>query len=105
KTLQEKISEGEKSFQEQQSQLDKLSTKVNAERIERKESKSFSEVLGEALTEATDNIAKFERKEIKGFTLDIKAVGDVTTSNVTGGSRYGQVWPQASALIRAVKFT
>lgn len=95
KALQDKISEGEKAWQEAkkslQDQHDKLSAKVNAPRIENTSQKSFGQVLGEALTEATDNIAKFERKEIKGFTLDIKAVGDVSTGNVTGGSRYGQL--------------
>ena len=30
-------------------------------------------------------------KETKSFALELKAVGDMGTANVTGGSRYGQV--------------
>lgn len=88
KALQDKVSEGEKSWQDQ---FNQLSAKVNSPKIEASGNKSFAQVIGEALTEATDDIAKFERKETKGFTLDLKAVGDVATGNVTGGSRYGQI--------------
>ena len=55
------------------------------------EVKSFEVQLKEALEEQTDNIAKFQRKETKGFSIELKAVGDMSTGNVTGGSRYGQV--------------
>lgn len=47
--------------------------------------------LKSALEEETDNIEKFMRKEIKSFKLELKAVGDMSTGNVTGGSRYGQI--------------
>jgi HK97 family phage major capsid protein len=53
--------------------------------------KSFGEVLGDAITEAGDALEKFRRKETKSVTLDLKVVGDMTTANVTGGSRYGQI--------------
>jgi len=62
--------------------------------------KSFGDVLAETMTEATDDINKFARKEKKSLIIelkgiDTKAVGDVTTGNVTGGSRYGaQFAPQ-----------
>lgn len=52
--------------------------------------KSFNDNLAEAINNATDDIAKFTRKEIKEMSIEIKTVGDMTTSNVTGGSRYGQ---------------
>ena len=56
--------------------------------------KSFEQVLYDTIMEKSDDIAKFERKE-KGYeklVIDLKAVGDIATSNVTGGSRYGQVF-------------
>jgi HK97 family phage major capsid protein len=52
---------------------------------------SFDQVLQKAMEDATDDIAKFTRKETKSLIIDLKAVGDFTTSNVTGGSRWGQL--------------
>lgn len=52
---------------------------------------TFADNLKKSLEDATDSIAKFNRKESKGFAIDIKAVGDMSTANVTGGSRYGQL--------------
>lgn len=54
--------------------------------------KSFDQVIHEALIENTDNLAKFERKETKNLVIELKAVGDMSTANVTGGNRYGQVY-------------
>lgn len=52
-----------------------------------KEQKTFNQYLAEAVSEATDEIKKFERKEIKSFSVEMKAVGDMTVSaNYTGGS-------------------
>jgi HK97 family phage major capsid protein len=54
--------------------------------------RTFEEVLYDTLMEKSDDIAKFERKE-KGherLVIELKAVGDMSTANVTGGSRYGQ---------------
>jgi len=51
---------------------------------------TFEKAIGEALLENEDKIKKFERKEIKNFSIDLKTVGDMTIANVTGGSRYGQ---------------
>lgn len=53
--------------------------------------KSFDQVLAKAMEDATDNIAKFVRKETKSLIIDLKDVGDISTSNVTGGSRWAQV--------------
>lgn len=52
---------------------------------------SFGEVLQKAMEEATDDINKFARKESKSLIIDLKAVGDFSTANVTGGSRWGQL--------------
>lgn len=51
------------------------------------EQKSFNQYLAEAVSEATDDIKKFERKERKSLVIEMKAVGDMTVSaNYTGGS-------------------
>lgn len=57
--------------------------------------KSFTEVFGEALLEKSDNIAKIARGEKNSsfaFELNLKAVGDITTANVTGGTVWGAVY-------------
>jgi HK97 family phage major capsid protein len=53
--------------------------------------KSFDEVLKKAMEDATDDITKFSRKETKSLVIDLKDVGDFSTANVTGGSRWAQV--------------
>lgn len=51
------------------------------------ETKSFNQVLSEAVVEATDDLAKFERKEKKSLIIELKTVGDMTVSaNYTGGT-------------------
>ena len=69
--------------------------KLIAERKElegvKKEKKTFNEALSHAMTEATDDITKFANKEIKEFSIELKDVGDISTANVTGGDRYGQL--------------
>jgi len=74
-------------------EVDKLDVKLGKVTITTPapQTKSFDQVLAEAITEKTDDLEKFSRKEIKSFGIDIKAVGDMSTANVTGGSRYGQV--------------
>jgi HK97 family phage major capsid protein len=54
------------------------------------EPKSFDVVLKESITEKTDDLEKFIRKETKSLVIDLKVVGDMTIGNVTGGTRYGQ---------------
>lgn len=56
---------------------------------------SFEGAIEKAITENNDAIEKFARKETKSLILDlpkfdVKAVGDMTTGNVTSGTRYGQ---------------
>ena len=54
--------------------------------------KSFNDVLADAINENEDNYQEFLRKEKKSFAMELKAVGDMSTANVTGGSRYGQIF-------------
>lgn len=69
--------------------LDILQTRVKgAQRIE-VEAKTFDQRIKEAIEENTDQIQKFNKKEIKKLTIELKAVADVSTANVTGGSVYG----------------
>jgi len=89
KALTDKFEAETKAMQDQH---DKLSAKVNSTRQQEPEVKSFADVLRTTLEDATDDIAKFQRKETKGFALELKAVGDMSTGNVTGGSRYGQIY-------------
>lgn len=61
----------------------------NAKAPEPEKLKSFDERILEAVDKAHDDIEKFKRKEIKKFTLDIKAVGAVSTGNLTGSTTWG----------------
>lgn len=74
-----------------QKHLDTLDVKMQGKGMGMQETKSFGDVLAKAITDSADDIAKFERKETKSFSLELKAVGDMGTANVTGGSRYGQI--------------
>ena len=74
-----------------QKHLDTLDVKLQGKVIGAQETKSFGDVLAKAITDSQDDIAKFERKETKSLILDLKAVGDMSTANVTGGNRYGQI--------------
>lgn len=58
--------------------------------------KSFGDALKEAVEEQNDAVEKFARKERKSLILelkgfDLKTVGDMSTGNVTGGTRYGEI--------------
>ena len=55
----------------------------------KKEVKSFNQVLADTITENTDEVMKFMRKEKKNLIIELKTVGDMTTGNVTGGTVYG----------------
>jgi HK97 family phage major capsid protein len=78
---------------ELKTQVEKLDVKMQKVTIvtPQKQEKSFNQILAEAVEEKTDDLNKFIRKETKSFSLELKAVGDMTTGNVTGGNRYGQV--------------
>lgn len=75
-----------------QEQLDALDVKMQKGGLNvANQKKSFNDVLADAVTENEDSYQKFLRKETKSFSLELKAVGDMSTANVTGGSRYGQL--------------
>jgi HK97 family phage major capsid protein len=75
-----------------QDHADKLDVKLQEKGGKQEEFADFNTELAKALTLKADDIKKLENKEIKNFSLDLKAVGDFTTANVTGGSRYGQIF-------------
>lgn len=86
----------EAEIKEMQSQHDKLSARVGTGFAGKApEAKSFEQVIAETLDANQDKFEKFARKEIKNFDLEFKAVGDMSTANVTGGNRYGQVFAPA----------
>lgn len=66
--------------------FDLLQTRVKSNRREEPEAKSWNTVIKEAIEENTDNIIKFNKKEIKTLSIEIKAPGDVSIGNITGGS-------------------
>lgn len=53
---------------------------------------SFNDSLAKAITEKSQAIEDFRDKKSKSVELELKAVGDFSTANVTGGNRYGQVF-------------
>lgn len=71
--------------------FDVLQTRVKAVKIDTPQSKSFGEELKSAMENQIDEIAKFQRKETKSVVIELKAVGDMSTVNVTGGNLYGQL--------------
>jgi HK97 family phage major capsid protein len=78
-------------LQVMQKHLDTLDKKMQGHNRVEAEKKSFGSILTKAIEEKSDDIAKFERKDISKFSLELKAVGDMSTANVTGGNRYGQI--------------
>lgn len=55
--------------------------------------KSFGDIIKEAVQEKTDDLIKLSRRELKDgkVSIDLKAAADVTTSNVTGGTAWGDI--------------
>lgn len=89
KEMQEKLEATIKGFDEFQAYV-----KNNAKATEQK-NKTFATVLKEAVEEKTDDFAKMARgdKSVKGISidLDLKAVGDMSTANVTGSAVWGAI--------------
>lgn len=76
-----------------QDHADKLDARLKKKaQIIENQTKSFDQALAEQFEEKTDDIEKFLRKEQGRVELDLKAVGDMSTGNVTGGNRYGQLF-------------
>src|SRR5699024_3057741 len=59
----------------------------------KQEKKSFGERIREGVEEKHDEIEKIIRKDsdARKTVIELKAVGDVSTSNVTGGTAYGDI--------------
>ena len=74
-----------------QDHADKLDVKLQANKIVTVGTKSFGQELKDAMESQFDEIEKFQRRESKSVIIELKAVGDFSTGNVTGGSRYGQI--------------
>ena len=74
-----------------QDHADKLDIKLQKSDVRETKGKHINEVLAKAIEDNTDEYEKFVRKETKSFALELKAVGDMSTANVTGGTRYGQL--------------
>lgn len=56
---------------------------------ENKAPETFEQQLKSAIENSYDNIQKMIRKEKKSFDIELKAVGTVTTANVTGSTTWG----------------
>jgi HK97 family phage major capsid protein len=93
--LQEEISKAKGEAQKASVKVDELEKKMNtAGHFSGGNVKSLNEVIKTELEAKTDDIAKFAKKETNRLTLeikgfDVKAVADVSTANVTGGSVWG----------------
>lgn len=92
KTVSVQVTEVKEYAEKLQNHVDSLEMKLNGSAVQNAEKKSFNDVLADAINENEDNYQKFLRKEKKSFAIELKAVGDMSTSNVTGGSRYGQIF-------------
>ena len=88
-TVSVQVTEVKKYAEKLQNHVDPLEMKLNGSAVQNAENKSFNDVLADAINENEDNYQKFLRKEKKSFAIELKAVGDMSTANVTGGSRYG----------------
>lgn len=75
-----------------QDHADKLDIKLKQKDVKEKSKKTFGEQLAYEIEEKTDDLNKFIRKESKYFSFELKAVGDMSTGNVTGGTRYGELF-------------
>jgi len=78
--------------------IDEAIVKFETSRNSQSGEKSFGDVLGKAIEDATDNIEKFGRGEIKKISLDLnvkgvnmKAVGAMGINNVTGGTQWAGI--------------
>lgn len=92
KTVSVQVTEVKEYAEKLQNHVDSLEMKLNGSAVQNAEKKSFNDVLADAINENEDNYQKFLRKEKKSFAIELKTVGDMSTANVTGGSRYGQIF-------------
>jgi HK97 family phage major capsid protein len=65
---------------------------VNKDNPTNKADNSWDSVVRKAVEDNNDDIEKFLRKEKKALIIEIKAVADFSTANVSGGTVYGAVY-------------
>lgn len=53
---------------------------------------TFEKAISEAIEEKHDDIQKFTRGETKKLSIEVKAVADQSTANITGGSVWGSIY-------------
>jgi len=75
-----------------QDHADKLDVKLQKKDVQSKGSESFNDALAAAILEKSADIEAFRDKKTKSVELELKAVGDVSLANVTGGTRFGQIF-------------
>jgi len=71
--------------------IDEYVANKNKKQINEK-GETFEAAVAKTLDDNHDAIQKFARKETKSLSLEVKAVADVSTANVTGGSVWGAVY-------------
>ena len=78
KTANVRIDEMDKALLEAKSENNRI-------KMEAKEAApvSFNQAFATAMDENADNLAKFKSKEIKGFSMELKTVGDMSLANIT----------------------
>jgi len=88
----EKLEKNQKDIETVNSYAEKLEA-IQKGKALKPELKSFNDVIKAAIEEKTDDIIKFARKEkgVDRIEIELKAVGDVTTANVTGSTVWGAV--------------
>lgn len=72
--------------------LEILSVRVKATKEEPVKSMTYADAVVKALDDNHDNIQKFIKGENKKLSMEIKAVADQSTANVTGGDVYGAIY-------------
>lgn len=53
---------------------------------------TFEQAIKQAVEDNHDNIEKFQRGELKKLNIELKAVADQSTANVSGGSVWGSIY-------------
>ena len=72
-----RIDEMDKQLLEAKSEANRFKTEAKASTPV-----SFNQAFAQAMDENADNLQKFKSKEIKGFSMELKTVGDMSLSNI-----------------------
>lgn len=90
--MQGKLEESETNATKLQEHLNELDIKLKKKGNSEMKYKSFGERLNDAVEEKSKELEDFIDKKSSRITLELKAPGDVSTGNVTGGTRYGELF-------------